>query len=81
MVPPGEKVRTTRIRMSKTKKNVKKISKHQNIESVHKSVFLVDHNYKNQNVSSRCDTGLMHEVQLTRAGGESKTKGKGRLES
>ena len=35
---------------------------------------------KNGNYSSSCDTGLMHEVQLTCASGESKTKGKGGLE-
>ncbi len=28
--------------------------------------------------SSRCDTGLMHDLQLTWASGESETKGKGR---
>ncbi len=41
-----EKVTTTKIRTSKTKKNIEKNSKYQNIESV----FLVHHYYKNQNV-------------------------------
>ncbi len=31
---PGEKVRTTKIITSKLKKNIKNVSKHQNIESV-----------------------------------------------
>jgi hypothetical protein len=43
-----EKVRTTKIRTSKFKKNIKNISKHQNIESV----FLVHHYYYNQNIAS-----------------------------
>jgi len=37
----GEKVTTMKIRTSKTKKNIKKSSKHQNIESI----FLVHHYY------------------------------------
>ncbi len=56
-----EKVTTTKIRMSKTKKNIKKFVDHHYIESVllvhHyynirtlKSVFLVHQYYKNQNV-------------------------------
>ncbi len=36
-----EKVTTTKIRTSKTKKNIEKSSKHQNIESI----FLVHHYY------------------------------------
>ncbi len=43
-----EKVRTTKIRTSKFKKNIKNVSKHQNIESV----FLVHHYYYNQNIES-----------------------------
>ena len=56
-----EKVRTTKIRTSKFKKNIENVSKHQNIESVflvhhyyynqnNKSVFLVHHYYDNQNI-------------------------------
>ncbi len=46
-----EKVTTTKIRTSKTKKNIEKIAKHQNIESV----FYVDQNIesqKDQNIES-----------------------------
>ncbi len=43
-----EKVRTTKIRTSKFKKNIENVSKHQNTESV----FLVHHYYYNQNIES-----------------------------
>jgi hypothetical protein len=44
----GERVTTTKIRTLKFKKNIKNVSKHQNIESV----FLVHHYYDNQNIES-----------------------------
>jgi hypothetical protein len=56
-----EKVTTTKIRTSKSKKNVEKFVSHHYVESVFlvhhyydittsKSIFLVDHNIENQNV-------------------------------
>jgi hypothetical protein len=47
----GEKVRTTKIRTSKFKKNIENVSKHQNIESV----FLVHHYYDNQNIEKNIE--------------------------
>jgi hypothetical protein len=44
----GGKVRTTKIRTSKFKKNIKNVSKHQNIESVHLNFHKSDQNIENQ---------------------------------
>jgi hypothetical protein len=52
-----EKVTITKIRTSKTKKNIEKNSKHQNI----KSIILVDHNYgtdKDQNIKIDKDQNI-----------------------